>query len=234
MDADNAKYDSGLRLKHYLSAEHIEQKSLAKNLGRTPQYVNAVCAGRTSIGKKLASTLQDMIGVNAGWLLTGQGSMYVDEPPSSQASEGLTPYAVAPQQPDQPHQPLHSRPYFNVDFAASFTIMANDQTTNPDYLIDFPPYRDCDFYCNVYGDSMSPTISSGDIVAMKRIEDFRYLINGKIYGIITSNGLRTIKRIRDNGDTFTLVPDNPTVGEQTIPKSLVTNVFLVLGSIKQF
>lgn len=126
------------------------------------------------------------------------------------------------------------KPYYNVDFALGFDLMINDQTSTPDYLIDFQPYNDCDCYCNAHGNSMYPTISSGDIVALKVINDFSYLINGEIYGIVTANGLRTIKRVRDNGDTFTLIADNPDVAEQTIPKSTVTNVFLVKGLIKQF
>jgi signal peptidase I len=81
---------------------------------------------------------------------------------------------------------------------------------------------------------MYPTIASGDIIAMKRIYDFSYLINGEIYAIVTSNGLRTIKRVRDNGDTLTLIPDNKEVDEQTIPKSIITHVFLIKGSLKQF
>jgi hypothetical protein len=126
------------------------------------------------------------------------------------------------------------KPYYNVDFALGFEILTNDQTSNPDYLIDFPPYNDCDCYCNAHGNSMYPTIASGDIVSLKIISDFSYLINGEIYGIVTTNGLRTIKRVRDNGDTFTLIADNPSVAEQTIPKSVVSHVFLVKGLIKQF
>lgn len=131
-------------------------------------------------------------------------------------------------------QPSRGRPYYNVDFAAGFDLMINDQTVNPDYFIDFRPYNDCDVWCNCHGNSMYPTIASGDVVAMKRIIDFRYLINGEIYGIVTSNGLRTIKRVRDNGDTLTLIPDNKEVAEQTIPKSIVTHVYLIKGALKQF
>lgn len=126
------------------------------------------------------------------------------------------------------------KPYFNVDFAAGFIEMENDQTTIPDYYIDFPPYNNVDCWCNAHGNSMYPTIASGDIVAMKRIEDFRYLINGEIYAIVTSNGLRTIKRVRDNGETITLIPDNKEVAEQTIPKSIITHIYLIKGAFKTF
>lgn len=153
---------------------------------------------------------------NLDWLINGIKPVFTSELPRPIVSKSK------------------GKPYFNVDFALGFDLMINDQTTNPDYMIDFPPYDDCDCYCNAHGNSMHPTISSGDIVALKVIKDFSYLINGEIYGIVTTNGLRTIKRIRDNGDTFTLIADNPSVGEQNIPKSIVSHVFLVKGLIKQF
>ena len=214
--------EAGFRLKNFLYSERIEQKDLAERLNKTPQYINGVCAGRTSLGKKLANKLQELIGVSAGWLLTGEGSMY--------ASQRDEPVIVS--EPTVGKQ--RGCPYYNVDFAAGFSLMENDQTTNPDYFIDFRPYNDCDCWCNTYGNSMYPTIASGDIVAMKRINDTSYLINGEIYGIVTSNGLRTIKRVHDNGDTITLIPDNKEVAEQTIPKSIITHIYLIKGSLKQF
>jgi transcriptional regulator with XRE-family HTH domain len=138
------------------------------------------------------------------------------------------------QQPVVTMEPTKGRPYYNVDFRLGFDIMTNDQTVNPDYMIDFPPYNDVDCWVNAHGDSMAPTISSGDIVALKRIDDHSYLINGEIYAIVTTNGLRTIKRVRDNGETFTLIADNQEVGEQVIPKQLVTHVYHVRGTIKMF
>lgn len=155
---------------------------------------------------------------NLEYLLKGEGQLL-----AGQEETAITTY-----------QPSRGRPYYNVDFAAGFDIMINDQTVNPDYFIDFRPYNDCDVWCNCHGNSMYPTIASGDVVAMKRIIDFRYLINGEIYGIVTSNGLRTIKRVRDNGDTLTLIPDNKEVAEQTIPKSIVTHVYIIKGALKQF
>lgn len=225
--------ESGIRLKRFLQAENIQQQDVARKLGKTKQYINLVCNGRTSVGKKLAKALQESIGVSAAWLLTGDGTMYADkaDPGIETLSE---PTDIEEGEVAVSQSPGEGRPYFDVDFTASFEFLENDQTTQPSYFINFRPYNACDCWCNVHGDSMYPTISPGDIVAMKRIEDFRYLINGKIYGIITSNGLRTIKRVRDNGDTLTLIPDNPSIGEQTIPRSYITGVYLIMGAIKQF
>ena len=212
--------ETGSRLKYYLESEGITQSEVADYLGMAKQYVNAICQCRKNVSKKTAARLQEGFGVSAAWLLTGDGEMYAQE------------------KEQQVNVPVQSKtagkPYYNVDFRLGFDVLLNDQTQNPDYLIDFPPYNDCDCWCNAYGNSMYPTIASGDIVALKRITDISYLINGEIYAIVTSNGLRTIKRIRDNGTTFTLIADNKEVGDQNIPKEMVTHVFLVRGTIKMF
>ena len=216
---------SGIRLQRFLEFEKIEQAKVAKDLGVSQPYISMLCTGKKGIGKKNAVKLQELYGVNAGWLLTGEGEMSQNYAMNEVDEEVYHPAVQIK---------MIGRPYFDVDFSLGFTILENDQTQNPNYYIDFRPYNHCDLYCNAHGDSMHPTISSGDIVALKRIEDFRYLINGEIYAIVTSNGLRTIKRIHDHGDTFTLISDNPSIIPQSIPKSLVTHVFRVLGTIKSF
>jgi phage repressor protein C with HTH and peptisase S24 domain len=214
------------RLRQFLKYEKITQQRVADDMGRTLQYVNGMVNGRSSIGKKVAARLQELYGVSSGWLLTGEGAMFAN-------SANNEPEVVS-DVPVVTMEPTKGRPYYNVDFRLGFDIMTNDQTTNPDYMIDFPPYNDVDCWVNAHGDSMAPTISSGDIVALKRIDDHSYLINGEIYAIVTTNGLRTIKRVRDNGETFTLIADNQEVGEQIIPKQLVTHVYHVRGTIKMF
>jgi phage repressor protein C with HTH and peptisase S24 domain len=214
------------RLRQFLKYEKITQQRVADDMGRTLQYVNGMVNGRSSVGKKVAARLQELYGVSSGWLLTGEGTMY--------AHSANNETEVVSEVPVVTMEPTKGRPYYNVDFRLGFDIMTNDQTTNPDYMIDFPPYNDVDCWVNAHGDSMAPTISSGDIVALKRIDDISYLINGEIYAIVTSNGLRTIKRIRDNGTTFTLMADNKEVGNQDIPKELVTHAYLVRGTIKMF
>ena len=211
--------NSGKRLQQFLQDKGIEQREVAKNLGTSPAYISMVCTGKKGVGKRTAKVLQDIFGVSSAWLLTGIGPMTVDE---VEAQE----------------KPVVSdttgRPYFNVDFVAGFDLMVNDQTTTPDYLIDFAPFNGCDCWINARGDSMAPTISSGDIIALKRVQDFSVLINGEIYAIVTSSGLRTIKRVQDDGDTLTLIPDNPSVARQSIPQAIVTHAHRLLGSLKIF
>lgn len=196
------------------------QKELACRMGVSEDTITRILKDRTDVTEDIITKLQtasDCI-FNLQWL----------------RGEDVPMLASMVEMPVVTMEPTKGRPYYNVDFRLGFDIMTNDQTTNPDYMIDFPPYNDCDCWCNAHGNSMYPTIASGDIVALKHIEDHSYLINGEIYAIVTSNGLRTIKRIRDNGTTFTLMADNKEVGNQDIPKELVTHAYLVRGTIKMF
>lgn len=166
----------------------------------------------------------DTFRVRKGWLVDGDGQKY--------------------RLPDEVLETIPARrsydarvgkPYYNVDFVAGFDLIINDQTVNPEYMIDFAPYNQCDCWCNATGNSMHPTISHGDKIAIKEVQDPKScLINDEIYAIVTTNELRTIKRIRDNGDTITLIPDNKEYHEQTISKELLLKAFRVIGSVKMF
>lgn len=128
-------------------------------------------------------------------------------------------------------------PYYNVDFIGGFDIVLNDQTTNPEYLIDFQKYNEATCWCNVSGHSMEPEINNGDIIALKKIEDFSFLPLGEVYAIVTTNGMRTIKRLgpSQNPECYTLVPTNksPEYGIQELPKDMIEHIFQVLGCMKK-
>ena len=170
--------------------------------------------------------LSEKLRVRKGWLLDGEGQMM------------KAPDEILDQIPAMPTRSYDARagvPFFNVEFELGFDILGTDNRNTPDYMIDFKPYNTADCWCTSKGNSMFPTISGGDIIAMKKIEDFHILMNNEIYGIVTVNGLRTIKRVKDNGDTITLIPDNKNgYDEQTIEKKDVMHVFQVLGCIKMF
>lgn len=128
-------------------------------------------------------------------------------------------------------------PYYDVDFIGGFDIVLNDQTIDPEYLIDFKKYNEATCWCNVTGHSMEPEITHGDIIALKKIDDISFLPLGEVYAIVTTNGMRTIKRLGPSTDPkcYTLVPTNksPEYGIQELPKNMIQHVFQVLGCMKR-
>lgn len=129
-------------------------------------------------------------------------------------------------------------PYYDVDFIGGFDLVMNSNTVNPSFFINFQPFNDADYWVNVTGKSMSPFISHGDIIALKRVESWDdFLLFGEIYAIVTPE-FRTVKIIAkgERKDTFTLVPysKDPVFSSQQIPKRLISHVFKVKGAMKKF
>ena len=128
-------------------------------------------------------------------------------------------------------------PYFNVDFIGGFEILMNDQTVNPDFYINYPPYnKEGVLWVNLTGKSMEPELSNGDIIAIKEMNTpIQYLPTKEIYAIVTEEW-RTVKRIElsDRDGFIRLLPSNPEYKAQEIPISMITRVYAVLGSIRKF
>lgn len=166
------------------------------------------------------------VDIDMNWLLTGEGNMLRTE---SEKEEKLP----------SVNQTYEGAPYFNVDFIGGFDVIVNDQTRNPDFYINYPPYnQEGVVWCNLTGHSMEPEISNGDIIALREVTTpIQYLPAGEIYGIVTEE-YRTVKRIRlSQKEGFVrLIPSNKSEEfcEQEIPISMILKVYAVLGSIRKF
>lgn len=165
--------------------------------------------------------------VNPSWLLTGKGEMI--KPVIEDGFENLP----------SVNQDCQGSPYYNVDFIGGFDALMNDQTINPDFYINYPPYnKEGVVWVNLTGRSMEPELSQGDIIALKPVTTpIEYLPFGEIYAIVTDE-YRTVKRIRlsERPGYIWLIPSNtaPEYQEQEIPIDMITKVYAVLGSIRKF
>lgn len=169
-------------------------------------------------GDKIAKILSKYCDLNPEWLLTGKGEMLRDK---------ATTVAVSGQG--------EGTPYYAVDFLAGFDPVFNDQTVHPDAMISFPNIKGAECWVDVSGRSMEPLISPGDVIAIKKINDWRsFILYGEVYAIVTPE-YRTIKRIRKATikDYITLVPENPDYDSQDILADSIRAVYQVLGCAKK-
>lgn len=252
------------RLVDFLNYKDISQGKFEKSVGLSTGFVSKVGDTiRKASCEKIKEIYPDL---NISWLLTGEGSMFVGGDVSGDgnnigsgtvnndnrkyyrgcggADEKAAQDIVDLQkrmdvQEDKPTiSYTKGKPYYNVDFIGGFDIILNDQTTTPDYFIDFKKYGEADCWCNITGHSMEPLISNGDIIAIKEMKDWRdFILYGEVYGIITED-MRTVKTITksDKGDDFLrLVPVNKAdeYQPQDIPVKLISHVFKVLGCMKK-
>ena len=196
--------------------------AFAKSIGVGSTTISDIIKGRRN--KPSSDTLTNIIAVNtmalnAEWLLTGKGEMLQADNPIISYQKGT--------------------PYYNVDFIGGFDLVCNDQTTKPDYYIDFSPYNEeGTIWCNITGHSMEPEINNGDMIALKEVKEWNnFLTYGEIYAIVTKNGMRTVKIVSrgDDNDSFKLVPinENKKYSIQDIQKSMIDKVFKVMGCMKR-
>lgn len=217
-------YSVKQRLIELIQYEKVTKSAFARLIGMEQTTVNNQLLGKRSISFDLIlNTLNAFPEVSSDWLITGHGEMLKSDKP----------VAVV----NYEHR---GAPYYNVDFIGGFDLVMNDQTTNPDYYIDFPPYnKEGVVWCNVTGHSMEPEIYHGDMIALKDTNETNpnYLPFGEVYALVTDN-YRTIKRLTrsDKEGFIRLVPTNPSpeYTSQDIPVSHIRKIFQVLASVKRF
>lgn len=170
---------------------------------------------RAIIVEKITSAFPEL---NRDWLLTGEGEMYSknESLPVISYTDGV--------------------PYYDEDFLLGFEEIGTPGRENPEYLIRMPGYERATLWCNASGHSMEPEINNGDIIALQRIEDFSFLPFGDVYGFITTNGMRTIKRLGKSAKDgyYRLIPTNKEYDEQEIPINKIALVYRVMGTMKSF
>lgn len=207
------------RFVEYLKFKGIGQTAFEESAGLSRGAIAKKTGFNADSIEKIATACSDL---NINWLVTGLGEMLShsnneEDEPKISYTKGV--------------------PYYNVDFIGGFDLVLNDQTINPEYLIDFKKYNDTTCWCNVTGHSMEPEITHGDIIALKKVDDISFLPFGEVYAIVTTNDMRTIKRIgpASNPDSYSLVPTNksPEYGIQELPKKMIRTVFHVLGCMKR-
>lgn len=205
-------------INYLITNKIVESKTiLAANLEIKPAKFSEILNYRMNIGTDLAGKICDLYNINSNWLLTGKGSMLQNTIIGELSND-----------------PSVGVPYYDVDFAAGFGDMMNDQTILPTNNIVFAPFRDATCWCNVTGHSMEPRINHGDIIALKEctVNDIQY---GEIYAVVLDT-FRTIKILRKSSDPdkFLFVPINKDYDEQEFDKSRILKIYGVMGAISKF
>lgn len=205
------------RLLMYLDFKHLSMREFERRCGLSNGLAARISATTNpSTLRKIESSCD----LNVDWLLTGEGEMLMSQ---SSSEDTVINYK-------------DGVPYYDEDFILGFNELGFPSSENPEFLVRMPKYSNATLWCNATGHSMEPEINSGDVIALKLIEDSSFLLTGDLYAIVTTNGLRTIKRLgkgRDE-DHYRLIPTNKDYEEQEIPKRMILKVYKVLGNLHSF
>lgn len=156
--------------------------------------------------------------VNVEWLITGRGSMMGNN------EKELTTQNIN-----------DGAPYYDVDFIGGFDEVFNDQTVNPELSITNGICPRAQLWCNITGHSMEPTISNGDIIALRQcsVQDIQY---GEIYAVVMDS-FRTVKMLRrsETPGMIRFVPVNThDFDPQDFPVKRILKIYEVVGCLRRF
>lgn len=131
--------------------------------------------------------------------------------------------------------------YESAPVMASFKTVYHDEHAVPDYVLNIPQFRDCNYGTRASGDSMYPEIRNGDLVVCKELPIDARILFGDIYIIHTADGQETIKYInqfendRKAEEWILAVPHNKAAGMGTpIPRNEIVKLFKVRAIFKAY
>lgn len=213
------------RIKEIAETNEITLTEMERIIGASKGVLTRAASKGTNIQLRWLEAIAEKFPVwNAEWIITGKGKPtdievqieVKDNTPKISYTEGV--------------------PYYDEDFLLGFEEIGTPNSENLDFLIKMPGYEKATLWCNASGHSMEPKINNGDIIALQRVEDFSFLPFGDVYGFITTNGMRTIKRLgrASREGYYRLIPTNKEYDEQEIPINKIALVYRVMGTMKSF
>ena len=218
------------RLKEFIDANNLSIAAFEKSIGMSNASFGKSLKNNGAIGSdKLEYILSVYPDINPDWLLTGRGSML--------KSEGKSP--MGEQEAVLPAKKNLIPFYDDVSTIGGLNDrVANTDPNSPSEWIDAGDwFPEATAAIRHYGDSMVE-YSSGSILALRRVNDQRLIMNGRNYVIETSE-YRVTKQLQDDGDHFMAYSTNRETypdGRQihapfSIPKDAIRYIYLVLGCV---
>ncbi len=199
------------RLKTLREKAGKTQADVSKYLGfkRVSRYANYE-SGHSKPSVEIMQKISKYFGVDINYLIDGKGKKDVVE----------------------------NIPYYDIDATGEIEVV-NDYDESPSYFMHLPNFKDCDFACNVSGDSMYPQICSGEVILCKEVKNTDIIQFGETYLVVCNEKadyLRTIKRIRknkSNPNVYILNSANPDFDDFEIPINSIDKLYTVKGSMKR-
>lgn len=199
--------------------------TFAKQLGVAPSTISSWIA-RDSMDYDLIFAKCEEI--SPEWLLSGEGDMLRE---SCRTTALLKHGAVDRIHKESPGIPLVSQKAVGGFSNGDFNIPEGDILGY--YVIPRFRYLDVDFMIEVTGDSMTPRLCPGDIIACSVITNPRFIQWNKCHLIASREQGLLVKRLLESGnpDYFKAVSDNRDYPPFDIPKDDICGLARVVGSI---
>ena len=213
------------RIEAILKTYNISAKTLSERAGMDrPQAIYDILSGKTkSITEKMAGKIISVFpDISLSWFMSGVGEMQANK-------------TIAMSEKDS--SPEQKIPLFDIAAAAGFATLYQDHPQIAESYLSIPNLPPVDGAIYARGDSMTPLISSGDIVIFKKVDlSPNNILWGHIYIIsyeIEGDDYTVLKYIRRSPKAgyIRLESYNNRYNALDIPAASITALALVKASI---
>jgi phage repressor protein C with HTH and peptisase S24 domain len=219
------------RVGQYIELKRISYYAFENSLGASRGSISKAVKEGKSIGsnvlEKILSVYKDL---NPVWLLTGQGTMLVDD-----ADDGVKTFRLKTDTTVESQQ----IPLYDIEAVAGLVPLFGDaQSQRPIDHISIPNLPKCDGAVYVTGDSMYPLLKSGDIILYKQVNDFANgIFWGELYLLsveMAGEEYVTVKYIHksDTAGFIKLVSQNKYYQEKEVEIDKIRALAMVKASVR--
>jgi len=218
----------GPRLKEIRNTLGMTVEEFYKPLMKSFNNGSSIENNKRKLGKRLAKDIINHHQINPVYLATGNGKKLLGPSGDNILAKSGT----------NQHGLEESVPYYDVN-------LADLQWKSPDlfgehaaeYYVNYRPFNDCTAYLPVFGDSMYPRFSNGEIIAVKEVTNHGIILWGEAYLVVTderANSMVTVKLLYEHDDATKIVlrSCNPAYkGDTVIDKKSIAKLFIIKGKI---
>lgn len=201
-------------------------KSVCKELGIRPQYLSDLRSGKSkNPNSDFVLKLIEAFNLNSNWLLTGEGEMFITDIAES------APLQIIPQEGEE----ITGIPFYDIDVMAHIAESLDLKEETPAGVLSIPGFKDCIACFPVYGSSMEPKISNGDVIAVSQAVTCDQILWGEIYLVIT-DAWRVVKTVHPGKteEYIILRSINPAyAGDTNVKKEDLRALYLVRGVVSR-
>lgn len=220
------------RIKDVLAYYSISQNKFANGDIALQKRLSTQLNGNTALTfQTIYSIIERFPDVSRDWILTGEGEMIRHKDYHYEVNDVFT-TKVAESYGEE------DVPLYDVSAAANLASIFTSGGQNVIDHIKVPNVPKCDGAVYVRGDSMTPLLRSGDIVAFKSIRDIQNIIWGEMYlvdMVVEDDDYLVVKYIQksDKGEEWIkLVSHNSFYDPKDIHKSSIRSIALIKFSIR--
>lgn len=216
-----------LRIKELIKEMGVSQNEFASRIGTDCSNFSKQINGKLAITSVLTNKIIVELGISKEWLIEGKGEKYKVSATTNSKTITLPTNIIRTTD-------ATGAKVYDIDVTAGPSgrslMFSSEQVIGS---INVPFINPENYIVKVSGDSMSPVINNGDMLAIREVKNLSLIFWGQIY-VVLLDDYRMVKYIRkhENPDLVILKSANKDYDDIEIPKDEIRALFVVENIIR--